>query len=68
MFFTNSNLQFILSFFIFRVSTAYIKDSSCLSKDNPKIYLTSKTCVEVNALKCVERYPFFVVNSRRAIL
>ena len=68
MFFTNSNLQFSLSFFIFRVNIAYIKHKdSCLSKDNLEIHITSKTCVEVNAPKCVENNLFFVFNSRRAI-
>ena len=68
MFFINSNLQFSLPFFIFCVNIAYIKHKdSCLSKDNLEIHITSKACVEVNALKCVENNLFFVCNSRKAI-
>ena len=42
-------------FLIFRDNIAYIKyKDSCFSKDNLEIHITSKTCAEMNALKCVE--------------
>ena len=55
-------------FLIFRDNIAYIKHKDlCFSKDNLEIHITSKTCAEMNALKCVENNQFFMFNSRRVI-
>ena len=67
-FFTKSDWQLSLSFFIFCDNIAHIKHKDfCFSKDNLEIHITWKTCVEMNALKCVENNPFFMFNSQRAI-
>ena len=47
------------------LNIAYVKHKdSCFSKDNLEIHVTSKTCVEMNELKCVEHNPFFMFNSK----
>ena len=44
MFFTNSNLHFSLSFFIFCVNIVYIEhEDSYLSEDNLEVHTISKT-------------------------
>ena len=48
------------------LNIAYIKHKdSCFSKYSLEIHATSKTCVEMNALKCVENNPFSMFNSQR---